>query len=100
MGKKQEEGPKTEAFVIPEKVEAFCNAYEPADKFMPDVEVFYEARLRSFFKAYVTVCGDPLKNYVKLLSDAGFKFSVTITGQPAILVRERICDTQDNYKLR
>lgn len=75
-------------YVIPEKVTAFVNTYTPAPDNMDDtseyVEVFDDAKLRSYFKAYPCGLGDPLKLYVEDLMLAGFRMRVSVTGDPCI----------------
>ena len=75
-------------YVIPEKVAAFQSAFAPAPEGMDDtseyVEVFDDARLRTYFKAYVCGLGDPLKLYIEDLKLAGFRMQVSVTGKPCI----------------
>lgn len=75
-------------YVIPEKVSAFQSAFAPAPEGMDDtseyVEVFDDARLRTYFKAYVCGLGDPLKLYIEDLKLAGFRMQVSVTGKPCI----------------
>ena len=75
-------------YVIPEKVAAFVSTYDPAPPGMDDtseyVETFDDARLRSYFKAYVCGLGDPLKLYIEDLKLAGFRMQVSVTGKPCI----------------
>lgn len=75
-------------YVIEEKVAAFVNTYAPAPDGMDDtseyVEVFDDARLRSYFKAYPCGLGDPLKLYVEDLKLAHFRMKVSVTGKPCI----------------
>ena len=77
-----------EDYVIKEKVSAFVNSYAPAPEGMDDtseyVEVFDDARLRQYFKAYPCGLGDPLKLYVEDLIMAGFRMRVSVTGKPCI----------------
>ena len=75
-------------FKIDEKVSAFISTYAPAPPGMDDtseyVETFDDARLRSYFKAYVCGLGDPLKLYVDDLKMKGFRMQVSVTGKPCI----------------
>ena len=75
-------------YLIPEKVAAFQSAFAPAPEGMDDtseyVEVFDDARLRTYFKAYVCGLGDPLKLYIDDLKLAGFRMQVSVTGKPCI----------------
>ena len=77
-------------YVIQEKVAAFVNSYAPAPDEMDDtseyVEVFDDARLRSYFKAYVCGLGDPLKLYIEDLKMAGFRMRISVTGKPCLMV--------------
>jgi hypothetical protein len=77
-----------EDFFIYDKVIAFARKYRPVKEQTFSTEVFNEERLREFFKAYVLSLGDPLKLYMQELSIKGFEMSVSITGEPAILVEE------------
>ena len=75
-------------YVIPEKVTAFINTYTPAPDGMDDtseyVEVFDDACLRTYFKAYPCGLGDPLKLYIQDLKASGFRMRVSVTGKPCI----------------
>ena len=62
--------------------------YRPVEEQTFSTEVFNEERLREFFKAYVFPLGDPLKLYLQELAIKGFYMSVSIMGEPAILVEE------------
>jgi hypothetical protein len=77
-------------YYMPQKVAAFCSRYELDENQTIQSEVFTEARLRDFFKAYpIIMVGDPLTKYLDALSAHGIVMSVTITGEPAIIVKER-----------
>lgn len=72
-------------YVIPEKVQAFVDAYRPCHEFDPGYESFTDAELREFFKAYVCGLGDPLALYIEDLKMADFKMTVSqATGEPTI----------------
>lgn len=78
-------------FIVPQKVSAFAQAYNPApdtlDDTSPYVEAFDDSRLREFFKAYVCGLGDPLALYVEDLVMLGFRMRVSLaTGEPCIFV--------------
>ena len=73
-------------FIVPQKVDAFCNAYAPCDYEDETTETFTDARLREFFKAWICPLGDPLTTYLTLLSARGYTMRVSITGEPAIFV--------------
>ena len=77
-------------YKIDEKVAAFQAAYAPAPEGMDDtseyVEVYDDARLRQYFKAYVCGLGDPLKLYIEDLKLAGFRMRVSVTGKPCLFV--------------
>ncbi len=77
-----------EDFFIYDKVAAFARKYRPVEEQTFSTEVFNEERLREFFKAYVFPLGDPLKLYLQELAIKGFYMSVSIMGEPAILVEE------------
>ena len=87
------EEPKTTSiddFYLPHKVAAFHQAYNPVDEETLQSETFTEARLREFFKAYVLPgVGDPLQLYLDALAAQGFHMSVTMAGEPAIIVEQR-----------
>ena len=76
-------------FIVPQKVDAFCQAYAPCDYEDETTETFTDARLREFFKAWLCPIGDPLTAYLEMLSVNGFSMKVSITGEPAIFVRAR-----------
>ena len=77
-------------FIIPSKVQAFCQAYRPAKREKQTTYVFTDERLRQFFKAYVCGLGDPLKLYIEDLKMAGFVMTVDMaTGEPCILADPR-----------
>ena len=81
-----------EDFTVGQKVSAFIHTYEPCSEFDPGAERFDDARLREYFKAYVTGLGDPLHLYVNALSSQGDFEMVTslATNRPAIFARFRI----------
>ena len=81
-------GASLEDFFIYDKVTAFARKYRPAEEQTFSTEVFNEERLREFFKAYVFPLGDPLKLYLQELAIKGYYMSVSVTGEPAILVEE------------
>ena len=84
-----EEAVKLEDFVVLEKVDAFCRAFQPGTEDRHD-ERFADARLREFFKAYVCPSGDPLALYVERLALEGFKMVVdTGTCEPCIFAVRR-----------
>jgi len=91
MAKDKEEGAKVslEDFIIPQKIDAFCNAYAPCGAENYADEVFTDNRLREFFKAYVCSLGDPLSVYVDRLYKAGFSLTVTMSGEPAIMATRK-----------
>lgn len=85
------EGTSLEDFIVPQKITAFTNAYEPCQPYEA-TEKFDDARLREFFKAYVCTCGDPLSVYLDRLAnlDPPFVMTVAITGEPALHVRRKV----------
>ena len=89
----ESEEPKTTSiddFYLPHKIQAFNDAYMPKDEETLQSETFTEARLREFFKAYVLPgVGDPLSLYLDALAAHGFHMSVTMAGEPAIIVEQR-----------
>lgn len=77
-------------FVVPDKVQAFIEAYVPADELDADAEMLDDGRLREVFKAYVCALGDPLKLYLQDLKKAGFQMRISMaTGEPAIFVKPK-----------
>ena len=79
-------------FVIPEKVAAFVNGYEPCDEFDPGAERFGDAELRVYFKAYVTGLGDPLALYIEdlKLANPPFRMQTSLAdNKPAIFVKRK-----------
>lgn len=91
MAKENEDKQATlEDFYIPEKVDAFCRRYAPANVHTFTTEVFNEERLREFFKAYVFPLGDPLKLYVGELKNRGYAMNVTLTGELGIIVKDNM----------
>lgn len=78
-------------FVVPQKITAFLEAYSPASEQTMATEIFDDARLRTFFRAYpIAKVGDPLSAYVSSLEDAGFKMQVSLQGEPAIFANVRV----------
>ena len=79
-------------FTVKQKIAAFVHTYEPCTEFDPGAERFDDARLREYFKAYVTGLGDPLHLYVDALAiQGGFKMVTSLaTDKPAIFARYRI----------
>lgn len=87
----EKKSPTIDDFVIIEKVDAFCKQYRPAKEHTFTTEAFNEERLREFFKAYELFSqGDPLKVYIDELAARGYRMSVTVYGEPAIIVEEKI----------
>lgn len=82
----EKKGPSLEDFVVHEKIKAFIDAYMPTDTERLASEVFDDARLRTFFKAYPCSLGDPLTIILSYLTAAGFQMRVSDNGEPAIFV--------------
>lgn len=74
-------------FVIPAKIEAFGNQYEPQNHWTDGCEVFNDARLREYFKAIVCPLGDPLSLYLQELGYKGFHMQNDESGEPVIYCR-------------
>lgn len=74
-------------FVIPSKIEAFDNQYQPLDHWTEDCEIFNDARLREYFKAIVCPIGDPLSLYLQELGYRGFHMQHDESGEPVIYCR-------------
>lgn len=79
-----------EDYVIKEKVQAFCRAYEPCQELDEGYEQFNDAHLRQLFKATVCGLGDPLKIYIEELKLGGFHMAMSMaTGEPCIFARRK-----------
>ncbi len=76
-------------FVIPAKIEAFGNQYEPQNHWTDGCEVFNDARLREYFKAIVCLLGDPLSLYLQELGYKGFHMQNDESGEPVIYCRAK-----------
>ena len=77
-------------FVIPEKIEAFCNQYEPQDHWTEGCDTYTDYQLRSYFKAVVCPLGDPLSLYLLELGYRGFKMRNDESGEPVIYCKAKI----------
>lgn len=93
MAKKTENEEQAEVtlqdYVIPSKIEAFCNQYAPADHWSEDCDVFTDYQLRTYFKAVVCPLGDPLALYLQVLALHGFKMRNDECGEPVIYARAK-----------
>lgn len=76
-------------FVIPSKIQAFCNQYQPQDHWTEDCDVFTDYQLRTYFKAVVCPLGDPLSLYLQELEMRGFKMRNDECGEPVIYCRAK-----------
>ena len=76
-------------FVIPSKIQAFCNQYKPQDHWTEDCDVFTDYQLRTYFKAVVCPLGDPLSLYLQELEMRGFKMRNDECGEPVIYCRAK-----------
>lgn len=83
------DGVSIKDFVCADKVMAFCSCYAPSASEGGVTEVFTDARLREFFKAYVMPIGDPLIIYIGLLKSQGFEMKVSLCGEPAIFAERK-----------
>lgn len=91
MGRKNENevqsgGTCLEDFIVPEKIKAFTSYYKPARDESSCDEVFSDAKLRQFFKAWPCSLGDPLSVYANILRMKGFNMGVSLSGEPAYFV--------------
>lgn len=78
-----------EDYIIQEKLDAFTEHFAPASD-EPYATELDDVKLRSFFKAYVTAHGDPLKWYLGRLKEKGFRMTVSIVStEPVIRVVEK-----------
>lgn len=71
-------------FVIPAKIKAFCDRYEPIDHWSETCDIFTDYQLRTYFKAVVCPLGDPLSLYLQELEMRGFKMQQDESGDPVI----------------
>ncbi len=76
-------------FVIPSKITAFCNQYEPQDHWSEGCDMFNDSQLRTYFKAVVCPLGDPLSLYLQELEYKGFKMRNDESGEPVIYCRQK-----------
>ncbi len=76
-------------FVIPSKIEAFCEQYKPVKKWSEGCDMFTDYQLRTYFKAVVCPLGDPLTLYLNELSLRGFKMRNDECGEPVIYAMPR-----------
>lgn len=76
-------------FVIPAKIEAFCDKYKPLDHWCESCDTFTDSQLRTYFKAVVCPLGDPLSIYLQELATRGFKLRDDESGEPVIYCRLR-----------
>lgn len=76
-------------FVIPAKIQAFCDQYKPQGYWTEDCDVFTDYQLRSYFKAVVCPLGDPLSLYIQELEARGFKMHNDECGEPVIYCKAR-----------
>ena len=76
-------------FVIPSKIQAFCNQYKPQDRWTEDCDVFTDYQLRTYFKAVVCPLGDPLSLYLQELEMRGFRMRNDECGEPVIYCRAK-----------
>ena len=95
MGKKSKDSGEAvltlQNFYIPQKVDAFCNSYLPCEDERNAREVYTDAKLRIYFQAsIIPMLGDLLTLYINELDARGFHFHTSVTGEPAIFVRERV----------
>ena len=71
-------------FVIPAKIQAFCDKYKPLDHWCENCDMFTDYQLRTYFKAVVCPLGDPLALYIQELSYRGFYMHDDECGEPVI----------------
>ncbi len=93
----EEKGVSLADFIIPQKVDAFCDSYTNAETEQVADEVFTDAKLRRYFQAYPRNIGDPLTEYVNLLEERNFTMRTSISGEPAIFVK--IIRTRNSHLL-
>ncbi len=84
----KEEGTSLEAFVLPQRIDAFVDAYQPSTENIA-TNTFNETKLRNFFKAWPCSLGDPLSIYLDRLKEHGFNLAVSISGDLAIFTVEK-----------
>ncbi len=71
-------------FVIPSKIQAFLEEYEPLPEWQEGCDTFTDYQLRSYFKAVVCPLGDPLALYLQELANHNFKMKNDVCGEPVI----------------
>jgi len=81
---------KLDDFVIPAKIEAFCDQYEPLDHWTEDCDTYTDYQLRTYFKAVVCPLGDPLSLYLQELGYRGFKMRNDESGEPVIYCKAKV----------
>ena len=81
--------PTLEDFIVLGKIDAFCRRYKPCSTWREDCDVFNDARLRTYVKAVVCQCGDPLTLYIETLQQRGFKMVDDESGEPVIYALPR-----------
>lgn len=74
-------------FIIPAKITAFCEQYEPIEVWSEDCDVFGDTQLRSYFKAVPCQLGDPLAIYTQELEKRGFHMHNDVCGEPVFYAR-------------
>lgn len=79
-------GVSLEDYVIQDKINAFIQHYKPAKDESTCDEVYTDAKLRQFFKAWPCTLGDPLSIYTSTLRESGFIMKVSLSGEPAYFV--------------
>lgn len=85
----EQQGTTLEDFLLPQKLTAFVEAYQPVASERMATQMFNEGRLRSFFNAQICTLGDPLRLYLAALEAHGFRMEVHTTGEPVILCTEK-----------
>lgn len=92
MSKQQQDESKESLndYFVEQKVTCFCDTYEDCAEERKADEVYTSSRLRKYFEAYyISGLGDLLTVYVNQLVQRGFLFRTSITGEPAIFVKQK-----------
>lgn len=88
-----------EDFIVPAKIQAFVEEYEPAATEAEAEEVMGDAALRTFFQAFPLAIGDPMTLYIDALQRNGYRLRVTSNNEPALLLHHKSRKEQSSRML-
>jgi hypothetical protein len=92
MSKQQQDDSKATLndYYIEQKVTCFCDTYTDCPSEREADEVYTSTKLRKYFEAYlISGLGDLLSIYLSRLSEMGFHLRTSVSGQPAIFVKQK-----------